>query len=393
MNEENVVTNDEINLFDLWQVLVKRKRMIVVLVVMTAVASLIVSLLLPKIYAATTSVLPPQQDTLGMSMGLSQGGGAAAGLGGLAGGLLGMKTPTDLWVGILKSNSIRDAIIARFDLKQVFDAKTIEDARLQLARRVKVVKAKEDILSITVEDKRPEMAAQMANAFVEELDKINRGNVMTSGKRTRLFLEKRLRESKEEVTKAELAMKVFQEDSKAVKLDDQSRAIIGAIGQVRGELMAKEVELQTMLSFATPTHPQVQLLQAEVTGLKGQMREMAEGKKSQSSSVPKDIFIPTEKMPDLGLQYARLFRDAKIQETLYGLLTQQYEMARIQEAKDSPTVQVLDIAKAPEKKTRPKKSLIVILSTMTAFFFSVFLAFFLEFLEKNKMRAVGVSSS
>ena len=386
MNEGDIET-EEINLLDAWRVLVKRKRLIGFIVGMTAIVALMISLVLPKIYAATTSVLPPQQDAMGMMMGIQQPTGA--GLGGLAGGLLGMKTPTDLWVGILKSNSIRDAIINRFKLKELFEAKTIEDARLRLSRMVKIVKAKEEIVSITVEDKNPERAAQIANAFVEELDKINRGNVMTSGKRTRLFLEKRLREAKEEVIKTELAMKVFQEDSKAVKLDEQSTVIIGAIGRVRGELMAKEVELQTMLSFATPTHPQVQLLQAEVTGLKGQMREMAEGKKSQSPSVPKDIFIPTEKIPDLGLQYARLFRDAKVQETLFGLLTQQYELARIQEAKDSPTVQVLDVAKAPEKKIRPKKALIILLSTMTALFLAVFLAFFLEFLEKNSKERFG----
>jgi uncharacterized protein involved in exopolysaccharide biosynthesis len=383
MNEENSDT-DEINLCELWGVLVKRKRLIGFIVGITAMVSLIVSLVLPKIYAATTSVLPPQQDTMGMSMGLQQAAGG--GLSGSVGGLLGMKTPMDLWVGILKSNAIRDAIINRFELKKRFDVETIEDARLKLNGVVKVLKAKEDILSITVEDESPERAAQIANAFVEELDKVNRGNVMTSGKRTRLFLEKRLREAKEELIKTEVAMKVFQEDSKAVKLDEQSKAIIGAIGKVRGELMAKEVELQTMLSFATPTHPQVQLLQSEVTGLRGQMREMAEGKKNRLPSEQKDIFIPTEKMPDLGLQYARLFRDAKVQETLYGLLTQQYELARIQEAKDSPTVQVLDVAKAPEKKTRPKRSLIVLLSTTTAVFLSVFLVFFLEFLDKGRNR-------
>lgn len=383
IHEENTDT-DEINLFDAWRVLVKRKRLIGYVVGGVAMASLLISLLLPKIYAATASILPPQPDSLGMAMGLQQAG--PSGLGGLTSGLLGMKTPTDLWVGILKSNSVRDAIINRFQLKSVFDVKTIEDARRGLNKVVKVVKAKEDILSITVEDENPHRAARIANAFVEELDKVNRGNVMTSGKRTRLFLEKRLREAKEEVIKVELAMKLFQEDSKAVKLDEQSKAIIGAIGKIRGELMAKEVELETMLSFATPTHPQVQLLQSEVTGLKGQLRALTEGKKKQFPAEPKDIFIPTAKMPDLGLQYARLLRDAKIQETLYGLLTQQYELARIQEAKDSPTVQVLDVAKAAEKKTRPKKGLIILLSTTTAAFLAVFLAFFMEFLGRHGLQ-------
>lgn len=380
--DKEYIDADEINLLDVWQVLVKRKRLIGYIVGAAAIASVMISLLLPKIYAATTSILPPQQDTLALSMGLQQA--AQSGVGGIASGLLGMKTAADLWVGILKSNSVRDAIIDRFRLKGVFDVETIEDARRELDDMVEVVKAKEEILSITVEDKNPQKAAQIANAFVEELDKINMGNVMTSGKRTRLFLEKRLREAKEEVIRTELAMKVFQEDNKAVKLDEQSKAIIEAIGGIRGDLMAKEIELQTMLSFATPTHPRVELLQSEITGLKGQLRELTEGKKKQFPAEPKDIFIPTAEMPDLGLQYTRLLRDAKIQETLYGLLTQQYEMARIQEARDSPTVQILDVAKVPEKKARPKRALIVLLSTVTAAFLSVFLAFFMEFLEKSK---------
>lgn len=380
--DKEYIDADEINLLDVWQVLVKRKRLIGYIVGAAAIASVMISLLLPKIYAATTSILPPQQDTLALSMGLQQA--AQSGVGGIASGLLGMKTAADLWVGILKSNSVRDAIIDRFRLKGVFDVETIEDARRELDDMVEVVKAKEEILSITVEDKNPQKAAQIANAFVEELDKINMGNVMTSGKRTRLFLEKRLREAKEEVIRTELAMKVFQEDNKAVKLDEQSKAIIEAIGVIRGDLMAKEIELQTMLSFATPTHPRVELLQSEITGLKGQLRELTEGKKKQFPAEPKDIFIPTAEMPDLGLQYTRLLRDATIQETLYGLLTQQYEMARIQEARDSPTVQILDVAKVPEKKARPKRALIVLLSTVTAAFLAVFLAFFMEFLEKSK---------
>ncbi len=382
---------EEINLLDYWRILVRRKKLIALIVGIACVTSIVVSLALPKIYSATTSILPPQPDMLGLALGSPQPGSSA--MGGLAGGLLGLKTPADLWVGILKSATVTDAIIDRFKLKGVFETKTLEATRKALKDRVKILKTKEEIISIAVEDRDPTRAAQMANVFVEELDKVNKKQVMTSGGRMRAFVEKRLQEAKQDLEKAEEAVKSFQEYNKAVKLDDQSKAIIGAVGALRGELMAKEVALQTMLSYATPNHPQVGILQTEVEELKQGLRELAEGKKKQNNPAPKDIFIPTDKMPGLGLKYVRLLREAKIQETLHTLLTQQFEMARIQEAKDSPTVTVLDVAKVPETKVKPKRGIIVILSTVTSGFFSIFLAFFMEFLEKNKVQQIQTHAS
>src|SRR5579884_2473328 len=355
--------NNAINLLDCWRILVKRRKLIGLIVGGTFILSVIISLFLPKIYASTTSILPPQQEgSVGMAgMAASQ---LAGGLGGLAGGFLGLKSPADLWVGILKSQTVRDAIIKRFGLMKVLKAKTIED-----------------IISITVEDKDPQMAALIANAFVEELDRVNKSAVMSAGGRMRAFVEKRLAEGKVELEKLEDAVKAFQEKNGAVKLDDQSKAIIDAIGRVKGQLMAKEVELQTFLSYATPNNPQAEILKAQVEELRGSLRELEEGKRGNGPET-KGIFIPTSKMPDLALQFARLLRDAKVQETLYSLLTQQYEIARIQEAKDSPTVQVLDMAKVPEKKVKPKRLLIITLSTFTATLFAIFLAFLAESLKK-----------
>lgn len=377
MNNDN-----EINLLDCWRVLVKRKRLIGFIVGGAFAMSILISLLLPKIYASTTSILPPQQESsVGMAgMAASQ---LAGGLGGLAGGFLGLKSPADLWVGILKSQTVRDAIIDRFDLMKLYKAKTVEDARNALDGMVKINKSKEDIISITVEEKDPQRAALLASAFVEELDKVNKSVVMSAGGRMRSFVEKRLNEQKVELAKIEEGVKGFQEKNGALKLDDQSKAIIDAMGRVKGQLMAKEVELQTLLSFATPNNPQAELLKSQVEELRGSLRELEEGKSGEPIS-SKSIFIPTTKIPDLALQYARLLRDAKVQETLYGLLTQQYEMARIQEAKDSPTVQVLDVAKVPGKKAKPKRSLIVILSTLSATIFAVFASFFAEFFDKEK---------
>ena len=369
---------DEINLLDSWRVLVKHKELIGLIVGTAFMISIVVSLLLPKIYASTASVLPPQQEGV-LSSGIAPQ--LPTDLSALAGGFLGMKSPADLWVGILKSQSVRDAIISRFNLKELYDVETIEDARKALDKKVTIEKSKEEIISVTVEDKYPNRAAQMANAFIEELDGINKGVVMTSGKRMRAFVEKRLKDVRIELAKAEEAVRAFQETNKAVKLDDQSKAIIEAIGMVKGQLMAKEVELQTLLSYATPTHPQAEILRAQVEELKERMKELEEGNKG-SNPITKNIFIPTNRIPDLSLQFARLLRDAKIQQTMYELFTQQYEMARIQEVKDSPTVQVLDRAKVPEKKAKPKRTLIVLLSTVTTAFFAVFLVFFMDYMER-----------
>ncbi|HLF86002.1 MAG TPA: GNVR domain-containing protein [Nitrospiria bacterium] len=375
--------DDEINFLDYWRVVVKYKTLIAIIVSFAIVISIVYSLLLPNIYASTASILPPQPESPGIGSQLSQ---LSGGLGGMAGGFLGIKSPADLWVGILKSETVQDAIITKFNLIDLYKAKTMGNARAILRGMVKVAKSKEDIISITVEDKDPARAALLANAIVEELDRFNKNIVMTSGGRMRSFVEKRLIEAKGELTKLEDVIKAFQEENKAVKLYDQSKAIIEAIGTVKGQLMAKEVELQTFLSYATPYNPQAEILTTQVEELKERLKELAEGKKIPDNPTPKDIFIPTTKIPDLALQYARLLRDTKVQETLYGLLIQQYEIARIQEAKDSPTVQVLDTAKVPEKRIKPKRRNIVLLSAFTATFLAIFLAFFLEYIKKVRTK-------
>ncbi len=383
MTDNEKIDEDEINLLDYLRVLVKRKLLVGIIVGIALVGSIIYSLTLPPIYASTASIFPPQQEG-GMSGIASQ---LPGGLGALAGGFLGVSTPVDQWLAILKSEAVKDAIIKRFDLMKVLKAKTMDDAMKAVGGMIKVSKAKEGIISITVEDEDPQRAAAMANAIVEELDRINKGIVTTSGRRMRVFVEERLKGAKNELTASEEAIKGFQEKNRALKLDDQSRAVIEAMGTVKGHLMAKEVELQTLLSYATPSNPQAEILNTQVKELRERLRELEEGKTNPDHPSSKDIFIPTAKIPNLSLQYVRLLRDAKVQQTLYELLTQQYEMARIQEAKDTPTVQVLDEAKVPERRIKPKRRQIVMIATITAAFFGVFIAFFMEYISRTKREA------
>ncbi|MBI5643979.1 MAG: lipopolysaccharide biosynthesis protein [Deltaproteobacteria bacterium] len=366
---------EEIDLLEYWRVLKKRKAFIAVIVLTAFIGSIIVSLMLPKSYRASTSILPPQEEgILGAAMASRLSAGAA---GGLAGSLMGLKSASDLWVRILKSQSVTDSIIERFGLKKG-DGDTIENARQGLEGRVEIKNSKEQIITIAVFDRDPVLAAKIANAFVEELDRVNRGLVMTGGQRTRVFLEKRLTEAKAELARLENATRGFQEGSGAVRLDAQSKAIIDVIGAVKGQAIAKEVELQTLLSYATPENPEVMLRKTELEELRKRQIELEQGKSGNG------IFIPTNSMPKLSVEYARLMRDLKVQETLFELLTQQYEMSKIQEAKDSPTVQVLDVAKPPEKKSRPRRSLIVIATTFLTSCGAIVFAFLLELLERRR---------
>jgi len=362
---------NEIRLLDYWAVLVRHRKLITLITVGAFLVSIVVSLLLPKTYLSRASIMPPQQDSTVAS-------GLLSSLPfGLGGGLLGLQTPTDLWVGILNSQSVKDSIIERFNLRELYGTETIEDTREVLDKAVNIEKSKEEIISISVEDWEPERAASMANAFIEELDRVNRDAVMSAGKRMRTFVEKRLNEAKYGLAESENQLRIFQEKNKAVKLDEQSERTIEVIGTLKGELMAKEVAMKTLLSYATVTNPRVEILKAEIGELKGQLKELTEG------SGEGDIFIPTGDIPQLAVEYVRLVRDAKIQETLFELLTQQYELARIQEAKDSPTVHVLDVGKPPEKKYRPQRTLIVVVSTFMAGLCAVLASFIMEYTQKS----------
>lgn len=390
MNPESSNAEDTINLLDYWRVLVRYRRLIVLTTGAAFVLSVIVSLLLPRIYAATSSILPPAKEALFDSGILSR---FAAG--GLGADFLGQGLgPNELWVGILKSQTVRDAIIDRFDLRQLYGAKTIEVTRRALDRVVTIDKSPtEGIVSVTVEDRDRKRAADMANAFMEELDKINREVVVTSGKRMRVFLEARLGEAKGEQVTIEEAVRAFQEEHQAVQLDKQSTEIIEAIGAIEGQLMAKRVELQTFLSYATRTNPRAEILQTEVKELKERLKELQEGIPDADNPSSGGIFIPTANLPALAMEYTRLLRDAKMQETLIELLTLQYEMARIQEAKDSPTIQLLDVAKPPEKKIKPKRAVIVLGSTFFAAAVSILIAFLLVYIERVRMQDTKLGSA
>lgn len=365
---------DDISLSDVWNAVRNRWRLVLVFMASGFVLSLVISLLLPNIYMAKTTILPPQQDASLGSMVASQ---LPSGLGGFS-GLISTKSQADVWVSILDSKRVKDSVIQRFDLKNLYGARTMDAARARLGHYVSVTKGKDDIITVSVQGEDPRMAAEIANHFVMELDKVNQLVGADSGVRTREFVEQRLVEAKKDFTKAEEALKVFQENYRAVSLDEQSKAIFDAIGTIKGNLIAKEVELETFLSFVTPSHPNVNSIKAEIRELKQKLKEMERG---QPDGL-KDVFIPTSQVPALGMRLAGFMRDVKVQETLYGMLIQQYEMAKLQENRNVSTLHVLDVATPPEDKFKPRRAIIIIVSTIGAGFVAVFATLMMEFLSR-----------
>jgi uncharacterized protein involved in exopolysaccharide biosynthesis len=380
---------DEINLIDLFLVLLKGKKMILWIVFAAILISIIVSLILPKMYTATARILPPQESNSGLSGLLSQTGGA---LGGLASSFIGGESSADLYVGILESRSVADVLIKKFELKELYDKEYLEDVYRKLNKRTAIqVSRKTQIIDVAVEDRDPQRAADMANTFVDALDRINRMVNITEGQRKRVFLESRLQKVKEDLLSAESDLKVFQEKYKLISISDQARAAIDGAAKIKGEIILAETELEVLKQFGTERQNEAVMLKSKIAELKKQLTKMERGEpgkgasgKSNMKEENHDLYIPFSELPELGMQLTRLMREAKIQEEVFKLITTQHELAKIEEAKDVLTIQVLDRAVPPDKKSSPKRSLIVILSTLIAFFLSVFLAFFLEYISHLK---------
>ena len=372
------IEEDEINLLDLAIVILKRKRFIIKFTLIVAVITALISLILPSIYRAETKMLPPQtSSSTGMAAQLlSQLGGAAGALGGIAP----IKTSGALFTELLKSNSVLDRVIDRFDLIKLYKTKTRENARNLLLKSLKAEEDKKSgLISVKFEDKDPKRAAQIANAFIEELKNVNKGLAVSEASQRRLFFEEQLQDVKVSLAKAEEDMKTFQEKTGVLQAEAQAKAVIENIALLRAQIAAKEVELRVLKTYTTQNNPD--LYKAE-EGLKAMRAELA--KLETKGGGGHNPLMPTGRMPSVGTEYLRKLRELKFNETLYELLLKQYELAKLDEARDATVIQVVDKAEPPEKRYKPKRRQMVMIATVCAFFVSIFAAFLMEFMEKTK---------
>lgn len=363
--------DEEINLLDLLLVIAKRWRMIVGVTFAAGALAVLVTLFMPNIYTATAMILPAQNDEGMMSAMMAQFGGLA----GLAGGL-GGPTTSDLYVTMLKSETVKDPIIDNFKLMDVYKAEYRVDVYKTLDTTADISLGKKDgVITIAVDDRDPKRAAAIANAYVDELGKVAAHLSMGGAGKNRVFYEERLARAKADLAKAEDALKVFQSRNKAVSVTDQAKATIEGVAELRAQLAAKEVELGALRQSMTDENQEVKNLKALIGNLRGQISRLESG--SGGGAIP-----GLGSVPQLGQEYVRLMREFKIQETLVELLTKQFEMTKLNEAKDISPFQVLQKAKVPERKSKPKRRLIVMLTMVTAGFAMIMLAFVREFSER-----------
>lgn len=373
--------DQSVTLFDYWDVLVARRKIIAGCFLMGTALTLAISLLLPKIYESTSSVLPQLESKEGgMLAALLTSTGAAGMAQNLGVGLPGLPTtPTDVFVSILKSRLMADEVIKKFDLMNRYHENTMVDTRKELEDHLRITVTKEKVIKVSVEDEDPQVAADMANFYVATLDRLNRTVTVSKAGQNRAFLERRLGETMESMAKAEEALRDFQAKNKTVAVEAQAKVMIEAAAMIQGQITAQEVQMQVMGGYLSPDNPDLARIRSNVDELKKQLATMGSGKDAKGILSSDRLHPAMVAVPDLALQFGRLFRQVKVQETIFTLLTSQHEQAKIAEARDTPTVQVLDPAIPADKRTRPRVLLNTVVAGVLALVIGTFTAFFLDY--------------
>ena len=352
----------EIGLADLLVWLGEGKVLIAAVTLAVALVSLVVAFLLPPIYTARTTFLAPgsQQQQSGSAAALA----ALGSLGGLAPSL-GARSPDELYVALLKSDSVEHALADRFDLKSHYDVDSFETLRKELPNHIRVSSDKKSgVISVEVDDKDRQFAADLANAHEAEVTKLLGRLAVSEAQLRRVFFEKRLLETKENLVKAEQGLREVEEKSGVIVLDKQAEALITGAALVRAQITEREVQLKVLRTSATGQNPDVMRLSSELGALRAELARMESGQGGASGSA---VDMPVGRIPEAAVDYVRARRELKIQETLLEGLLRQYEIARLDEAKEGPTLQQVDVALPPDRKSKPSRATIVLASMLAAF--------------------------
>jgi uncharacterized protein involved in exopolysaccharide biosynthesis len=369
---------------------VRRHRSLVLAVLALALlVAFAMTITTPKRYEAIATLITPRENA---SAGLLSGLAAAAGLLQQVPATLpsSLVPNRDLILGVLKSRSVAQTVSEHFGLAARYRVRYSEDAVRRLRDATTVATSREGVVSVTVEDTDPKLAADMANFYVEEVDRrVAQYNIGEAG-RQRAFLSQQLARTKADLDEAEQSLRRFQEQNRAIVLQEQTRGAIEAAARLKGEILAAEVQLQVMRNFATDANPEIVALRRRIDEMNRQFGQMNYGSGGATDTSDRrrarDFTVPFAKVPELGLELARLMREVKIQETLVGLLTQHVEQARLTEAKDLPIAQVLDRAVPAERHSRPRLSVNLAIGGAIGFAAGCLLAFVGEARSRSRKR-------
>lgn len=365
----------KVEMLDLLMMVAKRKRTILTIALGFTLLTGIVSLFMPNKYTAVTVILPPQdtQPSLTAFM-LGQLGALGA--------LAPKSNSSFVYVDILRSRSVADTLIRRFDLLRVYKVKYMVDAREELRASTDIFADADGLVFVAVEDKDRKFAATLANGYVEELSRMRQELAVSEASQRRRFFEEQLRSAKEDLAEAEVALKKTQETTGLIQLDSQAKAIIESAATLRGQIAAKEVQVRSMRMFATAQNPDLLRSEEELSALRAQLASVARTHGSQQG----EIALPMGKVPAAGLEYVRKFRDVKYYETIFELIAKQYEAAKLDEAKSPTLVQVLDKAVEPEKKSKPQRLFMLLTAALVGLILGVVGAFLQEAITRLRAR-------
>ena len=357
----------------------RNRRIFIRMAAIGLLASTVVAFLLPKQYTSTTQLMPPDtQSTSGMAMMMAavaaKGAGTGA-LGSMASDLLGLKSTGALFIGILRSQTAQDRLVQQFDLRKVYGARLVMDARLKLEENTSIAEdRKSGIITLSVTDHSAQRAAALAAAYVDQLNLLVAELSTSAAHRERVFLDERLKVVKQELDRASDQLAQFSSKNATLDIKDEGKAMLDTAAMLAGQMIAAQSQLEGLRQIYTNNNPRVQSLNARVEELRRELEKLSGGPGSKNAdgleiihASSGDLPYPSiRNLPLLGVKYGDYYRNAKIQETVFELLTQQYELAKVQEAKETPSVKVLDPATIPEKKSFPPRLVIMLLGTFLA---------------------------
>ena len=373
--EEAAPADWVINLSLLWD----SRRTLLRVAGISLIASLAIAFLIPKRYESTARIMPPENASAGTAMFAALAGRGLEGVGGLVASLLGGRTSSALFVDLLRSGTVADHLIERFQLQHAYHKRYRVDTAKYLARHTAIVDDKKSgIITLTVTDSDPQRARDLAQGYLDELNQLVNRTSTSSAHRERVFVEERLHSVQAELEQAQLTLSDFSSTHATIDIREQTHAMVDAGAKLQGELIATQGELDSLRQIYGDGNVRVRAAEARAANLKQELMKMAGSSAelpSQDSPSPAagsspdsiDALYPAlRQLPRLAVPYADLYRKVKVQEAVYELLTQQYEIARIQEAKDIPVVNVIDSPGIPEKKSFPPRLLLALLLTLVA---------------------------
>jgi capsule polysaccharide export protein KpsE/RkpR len=366
------------------QLLWMHRRMLRRVLAISFLLSLGIAFVLPKQYTSSASIMPPEPQGSGAMMlaALTARTGGLGGLGSLAGGLLGEHSSTALYIDLLHSGTVSGHLVTRFDLMHVYHKRYYVDAEKRLASASTITDDKKSgVITIKVQDRDPMRARDLAQGYLDELNRLVTQTSTSGAHQERIFIERRLKSVEDDLERAQLDLSEFSSKTSTIDIREQTHAMVDAGARVQAEMLVEQSSLQSLRQIYGEGNVRVRETQARIASLQGDLTRMtgsgaplsASQDESSSADDKNELYPPLRQLPRLAVPYADLYRRVKVQETVFELLTQQYELARLEEARDVPAVRIIDVPGVPEKKSFPPRLLLALLLTFLSFSAAAFL--------------------